>query len=453
MNLNRAKIRETRHRLYGLSTLSTYTIILAIVLIAMAHTAFAQSIVVGKDQTEETQATKPLMLPYAFYYSNFGASVGFVYGGAGYPQRQATLLASVIAGSNDALAFYLLSRDVQVPFMKRLFVDTDLALSTFGTIQSYTSGNPAFPNERAGGNNSDKDNYVEGRGNDNFARVKFRYMLPIGHGRDQIINTLVMANGIPVKGTVGGDSWNPLTSGRTFLEFKPYWREQVIHADTGKIDRKTNGAEFSLFWENTDFPRNPSRGSSWRMRYNKDWGFFDSSNPYDVVDTEFSQYFSLGASERFRQRVIAFDFWTSNALSWDDYSVQQGKQVYHRPPAFSGSTLGGLWRMRAYPTSRFNDQAALYYALEYRVIPEWNPFANIEWVRTHLGIEWWQWVPFLEVGRVAPQWSIDTLHSSMKWDAGFGIRAMAKGIVIRIDMAGSNEGYGVNMMVGHPFQF
>jgi hypothetical protein len=41
----------------------------------------------------------------------------------------------------------------------------------------------------------------------------------------------------------------------------------------------------------------------------------------------------------------------------------------------------------------------------------------------------------------------------MKWDVGFGIRAMARGIVIRIDTALSDEGAGVQMMISQPFQF
>jgi hypothetical protein len=40
----------------------------------------------------------------------------------------------------------------------------------------------------------------------------------------------------------------------------------------------------------------------------------------------------------------------------------------------------------------------------------------------------------------------------MKCDAGIGLRAMAKGIVIRADMAGSKEG-AISMMVVQPFQF
>jgi hypothetical protein len=41
----------------------------------------------------------------------------------------------------------------------------------------------------------------------------------------------------------------------------------------------------------------------------------------------------------------------------------------------------------------------------------------------------------------------------MKWDAGLGIRALAQGVVIRVDTAYSNEGVGLQMMIAQPFQF
>jgi hypothetical protein len=172
-----------------------------------------------------------------------------------------------------------------------------------------------------------------------------------------------------------------------------------------------------------------------------------------VGDFELSKYVSLGPSERFRRRVLAFDFWAANAFSWDRTSTEDGQEVNQRPPAYLGATLGGLWRMRGFSTSRFNDQAAVYYAAEYRLIPEWNPFADVDWLRKHLGIAWWQWGAFVEAGRVAPAWTAGELHSAMKSDGGLGIRAMAKGIVARVDIAGSREGFTVNMMVGQPFQF
>lgn len=48
-------------------------------------------------------------------------------------------------------------------------------------------------------------------------------------------------------------------------------------------------------------------------------------------------------------------------------------------------------------------------------------------------------------------WTVSGLHRDLKWDAGLGLRLMAKGIVVRLDVAGSPEGGGVSMMVGHPF--
>ena len=68
-------------------------------------------------------------------------------------------------------------------------------------------------------------------------------------------------------------------------------------------------------------------------------------------------------------------------------------------------------------------------------------------------IEWLQFVPYVEVGRVAPSWNVSELHTDMKWNVGLGLRLWAKGLVARIDTAVSDEGLGVAMMVSQPFQF
>lgn len=436
------------------AVLFTYGCIAVFLLILLLTScpALAQD---SAEDTAKASDSKVLNLPYAFYNDSFGAAVGYVYGATGYPQKQSTVLATAIAGTNSAFAFILLARDIRVPYTERFFFDTDLAVMKYGTIQSYISGNPDFPGERAGSNNSDVDNYVEGDGDDNLVRFNFKYLLPMGGGRD-LPNPPALEKGLPREGSGGGDSWNPFQSGKTFLEVKPYWRAQTINSDydtVNTVKQKTNGSAFSVYRDNTDFQRNPSQGSAVRVRYTRDWGWADSTQPYEVGDVEISKYISLGSSENYRQHVLALDFWTSNAFSWDDTSMQDGKRVFNRPPAYLGSTLGGLWRMRGFPSSRFNDQAAVYYALEYRLIPQWNPFAHSDWMRRYLGIEWWQWVTFVEAGRVAPVWTMSELHSAMKCDAGIGVRAMAKGIVIRVDMAGSKEGMAVSMMVGQPFQF
>jgi hypothetical protein len=397
---------------------------------------------------------KTLAVPYAFYNDSFGAAAGYVYGKVGYPQKQASILGTVMAGSQGSVMGFLIGRNLRIPWSDRLFLDPIAQIGYFKDARSYTDGNPDFPDERAGSNDSDEDDYVEGDGWDNFFRLRFKYLLPIGHGKDTLINTYVIDRGMLKSGATGGTSWNPLTSGRTYFELLPFYRWQQIDGDDGEQDIKTNGLEFSLFYDNRDFVPNPALGSSLRLNLTRDFGWLNSSNSWTVVKAEFDKYFSLGPSETFRQRVIAFDFWTAYSPSWDSEGFSNGREIIsNRPPAYTGATLGGLWRMRGFPAQRFSDKAAIYYALEYRMIPEWNPFNNWPWLQKYIGVQWIQFAPFVEVGRVAPSWSVDDLHEDMKWDAGLGLRFWAKGLVARIDLAGSDEGAKVAMMVSQPFQF
>ncbi|MDX2501791.1 MAG: BamA/TamA family outer membrane protein, partial [Deltaproteobacteria bacterium] len=391
----------------------------------------------------------------AFYNEAFGFAAGFAYGKVGYHQKQSALLCTVMVGSKGSIMGFLIGRDLRLPWSDRLFLDPMAQVGYFNDAESYTDGNPNYPDERAGTNDSDEDNFIEGDGWDNFFRPRFKYLLPVGHAKDTIINTYVVDRGLLKSGATGGKSWNPLTSGRTYFELLPFYRWQEIKGNDDDVDIKTNGLEFSLFRDNRDFVPNPSQGSALRVDVTRDFHLFNSSDSWTVVQTEFDKYFSLGPSKTFRQRVIAFDFWTAYSPTWDVEGVTDDGQesISNRPPSYAGATLGGIWRMRGYPAQRFSDKAGIYYALEYRMIPKWNPFNNWPWLQEYVGIEWLQFVPFVEVGRVAPSWNFKDLHSDMKWDAGLGLRFWAKGLVARVDVAGSDEGVGVAMMVSQPFQF
>jgi outer membrane protein assembly factor BamA len=231
---------------------------------------------------------------------------------------------------------------------------------------------------------------------------------------------------------------------------RPFYRSQEIDGDDVDETVKTNGLDLSLFWDNRDFDANPSKGFGFRGKMSRDFGWLNSSDSWTNLEGELDVYFPLKMGNWLRQGVLALNHWTSYSPTWNKES---GGEVTNRPPAYTGSTLGGLWRMRGFPSQRFNDRAATYYAAELRLIPEWNPFNNWPRVQKYVGIKWLQFVPFVEIGRVAPEWSFSRLHSDMKWDAGLGIRAMAQGIVIRIDSAYSPEGVGVQMMISQPFQF
>jgi len=410
--------------------------------------AFAQGIVVGPD--DKFIGEQKLSVPYAFYNDSFGVAGGYVYGVTGYPQEHASLLTTAMAGTAGSGMLFLIGQNIRLPYTSRVFLDPVASIGYFGESEKFVNGNPRFAGDRAGSNDSDPDNYVEGGGWDNYFRMRFKYLLPIGHGEDQIISRYKLDHGILVGGASGGTSWNPFESGKSYLEFRPFYRYQEVDSDDVQSSSKTNGVDVSLFWDNRDYYQNPSKGNSIRFKVSRDFGWFDSTDSWTSVESEWDAYLSLGKSDWFRQRVIALNFWTSYSPTWDE---QPDGDITHRPPPYTGATLGGLWRMRAYPSQRFNDQAAVYYSAELRMIPYWNPFDYWPWLQKHLGVQWIQLVPFAELGRVAPEWDVDRLHSDMKWDAGLGLRFLAMGIVARIDAAFSNEGVGVQMMISQPFQW
>jgi hypothetical protein len=68
-------------------------------------------------------------------------------------------------------------------------MDPVVSVGYFKDAEAFISGNPDFPGERVGSNDSDQDNFIKGDGWDNFFRLRFKYLLPIGNGRDQVIAT------------------------------------------------------------------------------------------------------------------------------------------------------------------------------------------------------------------------------------------------------------------------
>jgi outer membrane protein assembly factor BamA len=355
-----------------------------------------------------------------------------------------------MAGTKGSAMGFLVGRDLQMPRVERLFLDPVISVGYFKDNDAFINGNPDFPDERAGNNDSDKDNFVEGDGWDNFFRLKFKYLLPIGNGQDEVIATFKIKEGLLESEGTGGSSLNPFKSGRSYLELRPFYRSQQIDGDDVDEKIKTNGLDFSVFWDNRDFYANPSKGFGLRGKVSRDFGWFDSSDSWTNVEGELDVYIPFQLGNWLRQGVIALDYWTSFSPTWDE---QPDGTVDYRPPSYTGSTLGGLWRLRGYPSQRFNDKAAVYYAAELRLIPRWNPFKRWDWIQKYVGIQWLQFVPFVEVGRVAPSWNIETLHSDMKWSVGLGVRAWAKGILARIDTAVSDEDFKVQMMIAQPFQF
>ena len=132
------------------------TFLLLILLTGMS--SFGQGIRVGPNGEFSEQT---LSLPYAYFNESFGFAVGYVYGVVGRPQKQATLLATAMAGSKGSAMGFLIGRDLQMPRVERLFLDPVVSVGYFKDNQAFVDGNSNFPDERAGENDSDKDNFVD----------------------------------------------------------------------------------------------------------------------------------------------------------------------------------------------------------------------------------------------------------------------------------------------------
>jgi hypothetical protein len=274
-------------------------------LLVFSQKALGQGIRVGPDG-EATKQT--LSLPYAFYNESFGFAVGYVYGIVGHPQKQTTLLATAMAGTKGSVMGFLVGRDIQMPRVERLFFDPIVSIGYFKDNEAFIDGNPDFPDERAGSNDSDEDNFVEGDGWDNFFRLTFKYLLPVGAGKDQIIAKHYMDRGLLVSGATGGTSWNPVKSGLSYLELRPFYRNQEIEGPDVDSETKTNGFDFSIFWDNRDFWANPSRGNGLRLKASRDFGWGDSTDSWTNVQAEMDMYVPLKLSDRFRQSVLALNY-------------------------------------------------------------------------------------------------------------------------------------------------
>ena len=96
--------------------------------------AFGQSIMVGPDGKFDKNV---LNLPFAFYNEDFGFAAAYVYAVTGYPQKQAALISSAMVGSKGSGMGFLMGRDLQMPFLDRLFLDAIFQVGYFQDLDIY----------------------------------------------------------------------------------------------------------------------------------------------------------------------------------------------------------------------------------------------------------------------------------------------------------------------------
>jgi len=392
-----------------------------------------------------------LVLPYVFPTDSMGTVGGI--GGMikGYGQKQLLVGATAFGSSDEAAGLIAGLWDFKLPWFNRLFFSAMGSVGDYPRQRAYTQINRSGSESEAGGNDSHENDYIEDPGQDNWFEFKFEYVLPMGSMRNKSIAEYHLTDGLLTSGATGGDFWNPLETGVTVVMIKQFNRFQDYEVATGTVEGTIHPIEFAILYNNTDFVTNPSKGSSQYFGITHDNGWLDSEEKWTFIEFEASKYFSLGESDLARQRVVALNFWTGDSPTYEINTSSSGQSyVTDSPPFLEGARLGGFYRMRAYPNNRFNDRSVVYTSAEYRYTPKWNPIADISWLK-FLKMDWFQVVGFVEGGRVANEYSVSKLFSDWKVDAGIGLRAMLAGGVVRLDVAGGEEGMTTWVMFNQPF--
>jgi hypothetical protein len=389
------------------------------------------------------------MLPFVFNTEALDTAYGIAGGTTGYFQPQMSTFAAIMGSTNDTVALFLSVNDYQFRSLPRLFATLTGSIGDWTKHRSYAGFDPAFPGERAGSNDSDDDNFFSGNGQNNWFDLNFRYLFPTGDGRDNVINTVYLDHGIIESGAVEVTEWSPSRSGRLYFDTTYFYHARDFEQDVDNIAGDTNGLEIALEYDNRNFSADPSKGSLQRFAVKRDFGWFNSTDSWTNLKLDLRKYISLGSSNGFQQRVLALNLWASYTPTWNNTLTANGPVTENRPPNIEGASLGGLERLRAYPSQRFSDKAALLYVAELRLTSSWNPR---NWrLLDFLEVDWIQLVPFAEVGRVAPGWSLSELHRDMKWDVGLGLRFIMRKAVFRVEVAGNGDTSSTWVMVGHPY--
>ncbi len=410
------------------------------------------------ETTGELVSATPVraVVPYAFRTEDIGLAFGAAVAAGGWPQPQAFAMGTVFISDNDTKLVTLLSKDILIPGTGRLFVDPLVMVADWARLRIYAGYNPDYPDEVPGANDSSEFNYHVNRALEVWSYLDFAYVLPIGHGREHPISRYVVRDGLQVSGLSGGGVDLPTQSGRTLVRLRPTFRGQNIDNDwyreaTGQEPIvSTLNYRLTLEYDNRDFIPNPERGLRAMLHFTHDPALLEETpDEWMTVEFDLAAYVPLPKPHEAKQSVLALNFWTVETPTWQEDSELR-YLVDGAPPYFEGASLGGLFRLKAYPTGRFNSRSAIYYGAEYRIIPRWQPLPGIRWLES-LDMKWWQFSLMGELGRVAPEYNIEELHTDMKWDVGAGLNIMFGSAVGRLNAVVGEEGFGVLVMAGHAY--
>ncbi|PMH42381.1 hypothetical protein BCU68_14295 [Vibrio sp. 10N.286.49.B3] len=370
------------------------------------------------------------VVPFAFSTDSLGTTIGIAGVIKGVGQEHAALFGAGLYSAKGSHMGYLSANNYQ------------LGDNWLWGVEAYQAKFVEFDyylGEQAG--NSSDGTFTLADGDEAQYRMSFRYILPWGAAKE----SGSLAALIPRRQLQGS---TPFSSGVSSIELQPFYTSRVLKNSDANQSHESTGIALKLDWDNRDDMRNPTQGSRTRLDFtyaNESWG---NETDWAKVEFQTSQYWDLGPlGDLFDKQVLAFNFYTADTPTWNHCSSGQQCQ---RPPEQDAVRLGGIYRLRSFSGGRFHGRSAIAYSGEYRVLPDWQPLDDMPVIGNY-DIPWWQWVVFADVGRVADEYNLSTLHNDMQWSAGGAVRFQVEGIVVRAEIARGDEGNLFRIMINQPF--
>ncbi|MCR9941869.1 BamA/TamA family outer membrane protein [Vibrio owensii] len=368
-------------------------------------------------------------VPFYFSTETMGSTIGLAGVAKGVGQPQAALFGMGLYSEKDSYVGFLSAFNYAL--------SPNLLFST-QMYQARFNDNPYYLGEQGSNNSSTEDKTVTNGDEDNY-KLEFKYLLPWGNVREHGLLGAFQ----PVRDVSFA---SPVDSGVSSIIFTPFYSSRELDIYNDKKEEAT-GFSLTFDWDNRDSVRNTTRGSHTSFDLTTGAESLQSEDLWLKWEFQNSQYYSLGPlGDWFDQQVLAFDFYTADTPTWNKCDGL----MCARPPEQEQVRLGGLYRLRGYTAGRYHGRSAIHYSAEYRVLPDWQPLDDIPLIN-YYDLPWWQWVAFVEVGRVADDYDLKTLHEDMKWNVGGAVRFQVEGIVVRAEMAkGADEGT-FRVMINQPF--
>jgi hypothetical protein len=216
-----------------------------------------------------------------------------------------------------------------------------------------------------------------------------------------------------------------------------FFKGFAINQDGHDVETATHSASGMLLVDLTDDEIDPRVGLRYQYR-------FSMAAPTKTLLGEDSE---SGDGERLSSRNHSLSIYIPVTDRW---MLALNKQQFSADGREDTDEVvsGGSLSLRGYPGGRWSDRYGESSAIEGRYTIPIDTDLNLILVRGRLdGV---QLAGFYETGQVSPK-ADDRLYSDLHQSFGFGVRALLDAIVLRLDLAFSDEGHQTHLTIDQPF--